>query len=423
VSLAIDHDDFGLVEPFRKPSAGRPIGLDTALLFALVLSAHLCVAAAVAFYATFPSTYDEIAHISFIKALADTPVWFPHYGDYRLLDPTNLTLWTSEPNYIAHPSLYYLFMAPIWTLSGGSVIALRLTDVALSGFGLALTAAAGLKLIEERRAQLLFILLVFCFPKNPIIGGIASNDNFVLIASGLFFWGCANPHHRTLWICLALMLAGWTKLTALIGLTTAAGCLSLYTMQRNHRLLLRREHVLLAGACLLGALPYGVNWMRTGHLLYVPQNSFWIIPEDQRLHLDLFGFMRVFIEQIVNKFPAGDRMMDDGLPLAILIMLSFFAFRKTGEEKARRVAISFLAAFVIFVPIHFYYAWQTFLSSGETCDAQPRYYNELWPGLALALALASTSIDRGKWPIATICVVILSLLPTAAGLIIYSPAA
>jgi len=399
----------------------RHISLDAGLLFALALSAHLFVAVEVALYSSFPSTYDEIAHISFIKALADAPVLFPNYGGYRLLDPKDLTLWTSEPNYLAHPSLYYLFMAPLWSLSGGSVTALRLADAALSGFGLALTAAAGIKLIEDRRTQLLFILLVFCFPKNPVIGGIISNDNFVLIAAGLFFWGCATPRHRTLWIGLALILAGWTKLTALIGLGTAAAVLSLYTLRRGDKLALRREHFILAVAGLIGFLPYGVNWIRTGHLLFVPQNSFWIIPADQRLKLDAVGFLRVFIGQIVNKFPAADRMMDDTLPLAVLILLSFAAHRKTADEIARRVAIGFLAALMIFVPIHFYYAWQTFLSSGETSDAQPRYYNELWPGFALALALACASIDRGRWPIATICVVILCLLPTATGLIIFHP--
>jgi hypothetical protein len=171
----------------------------------------------------------------------------------------------------------------------------------------------------------------------------------------------------------------------------------------------------------LGFVPYAVNWMRMGHLLFVPQNSFWIIPAEQRLHLDIFGFLGVFLQQIVNKFPAGDRMMDATFPLIGLVLFSFAAFRSRGDDKARRVALSFLAAFLIFVPIHFYYAWHTFLSSGETCDAQPRYYNKLWPGFALALSLACTSIDRKGWPIAAASVIVLCLLPSAAGLLIFTP--
>jgi hypothetical protein len=395
------------------------MSLDAGILFAAMLAAHIFVASLVALYSFFPSSYDEIAHISFIKAMADAPVLFPHYGDYRLLDPKDLGLWTSEPNYLAHPSLYYLFMAPVWTVSGGNVLAMRFVDVALSSLGLALTAAAGAKLIEAPRTRLLFILLVFCFPKNPIIGGIVSNDNLVLVAVGFFFWGCANPPHRTFWLCLALVLAGWTKLTALVGLGAAAGFLVLYATLREPKPRLHRGHLALAFALVLGFLPYTVNWIRTGHLLFVPQNSFWIIPVDQRGDLDMFDFLQVFVRRIVHKFPAADRMMDDSLPLAALIILSFAALRSEGEDRARRVAVSFLAALAIFVPIHFFYAWQTYLSSGQTIDAQPRYYNELWPGFALALALACATVDRRKWPIATICVVILCLLPTAAGLLIF----
>jgi hypothetical protein len=411
-------------------AAGRPLhaapaqtNLDAGLLLAVVLAAHIFVATAVALYSFFPSTYDEIAHISFIKAMADAPVLFPHYGDYFLLDPKDLTHWTGEPNYLAHPSLYYLFMAPVWILSGDNVLALRLADVFLSSLGLALTAAAGAKLIEAPRTRLLFILLVFCFPKNPVIGGIVSNDNFVLIAAGLFFWGCASARHRTLFLCLALALAGWTKLTALVGLGAAAGFLVLYSVLRDHKPFFQRRHLALAFALLLGFLPYAVNWLRMGHLLYEPQNSFWFLPADQRPNLDIFGFVPVFFGRIINKFPAVDRMMGDALPLAALALISLAALRSEGEDKARRVATSFLAALAIFVPIHFLYAWHTFLSSGQTIDAQPRYYNELWPGFALALALACTTIDRKKWPVATVAVVILCLLPTAAGLLIFKPPA
>ena len=386
-----------------------------------MLAAHIFVATSVALYSFFPSSYDEIAHISFVKAMADAPVLFPHYGNYVLLDPKDLGVWTHEPNYLAHPSLYYLFMAPIWTLSGGSVLALRLTDVALSSLGLALTATAGAKLIVAPRTRLLFILLVFCFPKNPIIGGIVSNDNFVLIAAGLFFWGCASEKHRILLLSLALILAGWTKLTALVGLGAAAGFLVLYSTLRDRKPLFQRGHFVLAFALLLGFLPCAVNWLRTGYLLYVPQNSFWVVPLDQREDLSIFTFVPVFFGRIIDKFPAADKMMNDALPLAALVLVSFAALRSEGEEKARRVAMSFLAALAIFVPIHFSYAWQTFLSAGQTIDAQPRYYNELWPGFALALALACTAIDRRRWPLATISVVILCLLPTAAGLLIFKP--
>ncbi|WP_158809020.1 hypothetical protein [Beijerinckia sp. L45] len=401
------------------PKTARPP--DAKLWLVVAVAVHILVATAVAVYGAFPSTYDEIAHISFVKAMAEAPVLFPHYGSYRLLDAQNLGVWTSEPNYLAHPALYYLVMAPLWTLTGGSVLALRLADVALSAAGLALAAAAGAKLIEAPRTRLLFILLVFCFPKNPVIGGIVSNDNLVLVAAGLFLWGCASPSRRTLWLGLALALAGWTKLTALVGLGAAAGVLVVYEAWSQPGPRLRRGHAALALAVLVGLVPYLVNWTRTGHLLYVPENGFWTIPVAQRLTLDFWGFVAVFFGRIVEKFPAADRMMDDAWPLAGVVLVAFAALRAKGEGRARRVATGFLAALVIFVPIHLFYAWKTFLTFGQLSDAQPRYYNELWPGFALALALGCTALDGRRWPVVTIAVVVASLAPTALGLLIFSP--
>lgn len=92
-------------------------------------------------------------------------------------------------------------------------------------------------------------------------------------------------------------------------------------------------------------MPYAVYWLRTGHLLYVPQNSFWVLPADQRPDLNIFTFASVFFWRIADKFPAVDRMMNDTLPLALLVLVSLAALASQGEEKARRVAMNLGIAF------------------------------------------------------------------------------
>jgi hypothetical protein len=116
-------------------------------------------------------------------------------------------------------------------------------------------------------------------------------------------------------------------------------------------------------------------------------------------------------------------MMNDAAPLMAVVVIACFALYATGERRARTVALSFLAALVIFVPIHLFYAWKTFVAFGQLSDAQPRYYNELWPGFALAVALGCAVLDGRRWPIVTTGVVLASLLPTALGLLVFTPPA
>ena len=113
----------------------------------VILAAFLIAGTLYAVYTPVWQVPDEPAHYNYIRALAEgngLPVMEP--GDY---DQAYLSRLTSEgfpPSlpvdavaYEDHqPPLYYLLATPVYWLSGGSVVALRLFSLLLGGLGVAL---------------------------------------------------------------------------------------------------------------------------------------------------------------------------------------------------------------------------------------------------------------------------------------------
>ena len=383
------------------------------LLVAALTLAHAAAATVVALYASFPSAYDELAHISLVRSMAEAPQLFLPYGRLMLLDPT-LQVWTSEPNYLAHPSLYYLALSP---LAGWGYLPLRFANVALSSLALLLAAAGGARLIGSGRGLVPFLILLFCFPKSPVLGGIVSNDNLVLLASAVFLWGCSSGRHRTAWIAAAIVLAGWAKLTALVALGATVTFVQMEAVLAGRTKVFARENVWFAAAALTGFCPCLVNYATTGHFLFGPVNEGWIIPAGQRVSLSVPDFVWLFFQRLGAKYPLQDMLLQFGPLLAGLVAIASLPLR--GGGTASVVAKSSMLALLVFVTIHVGYGWHTFQITGrETADAQIRYYNVLWPGFALALALNSGKLDPRGWPLVTCLVIGVAAIPTMLGFVL-----
>src|ERR1700730_18189581 len=90
--------------------------------------------------------FDEVAHASYVAHLQHSGETWPAFEDMRMLDPSGFGF-TSEANYLDHPSPYYLLLARIGpTLEGhpGAILFDRLFNVALVAIGLAALMAVGL---------------------------------------------------------------------------------------------------------------------------------------------------------------------------------------------------------------------------------------------------------------------------------------
>src|ERR1700694_3465024 len=90
--------------------------------------------------------FDEVAHASYVAHLQHSGETWPAFEDMRMLDPSSFGF-TSEANYLDHPSPYYVLLARIGpTLEGhpGAILFDRLINVLLVAIGLAALMAVGL---------------------------------------------------------------------------------------------------------------------------------------------------------------------------------------------------------------------------------------------------------------------------------------
>lgn len=109
---------------------------------AAIVAAYLIIAVQYAARTPAWQVPDEPAHYNYVRAIVENralPILQP--GDYdqafneRFTDPANTSNLPIDPmRYEFHqPPLYYLLAAPIYALSGGSLLAVRLVSVALGG--------------------------------------------------------------------------------------------------------------------------------------------------------------------------------------------------------------------------------------------------------------------------------------------------
>ena len=61
--------------------------------------------------------------------------------------------------------------------------------------------------------------------------------------------------------------------------------------------------------------------------------------------------------------------------------------------------------------IHISFGWQAFQAIGEMTYAQPRYYYAVWPGMALAAAIAVMALP-GRWRDYSMIVLLATTLST-----------
>jgi hypothetical protein len=59
----------------------------------------------------FPSAFDELEHISYAAHLQETGRLLPRFEEQKTLSPGDLGRWDDRPNYLGHPSPFYLLMA------------------------------------------------------------------------------------------------------------------------------------------------------------------------------------------------------------------------------------------------------------------------------------------------------------------------
>jgi hypothetical protein len=336
------------------------------------LAFHAASVLAFALITRYPDSFDEMAHLAYVRWEALHPSLFPHFEAWRLPD--------GRLNYLTHPSPYYLVLAAI-DAAFRSIGLLRLVNAAISTAAVAIILVAGRRSLP-RDGFPVFAAVTVLFPKLGLLGGIISNDNAALLAAAVFFVALVEWPRRSWLMALALSLCGWTKLTALI---MAALALAFTLLARRERPAPR--HALAGLGLAAGLIPTAANFVRYHAAVYTTPER--LIPLAQRPHLGFLEFARQVGWDLIRTWPAKDGA--SALWIATLVLI--LALGGYGAWRARRERPWILGLAAATLPsalIQLGFGWRTLQAFGWNDVYTARYYYVLWPGFAAALALLWT---------------------------------
>src|SRR5271169_3118570 len=231
------------------------------LASALVLLLFIVAATLSAMRKDVTRGFDEVAHASYIAYLQHSGEKWPAFEDMRMLDPSSFRF-TSEANYLNHPSPYYLLLARLGPDLEGhpeAILVHRLFNVALAAIGLAVLMAVGLVARLPRLAFYAYIVPLAGIPVLASLAGAINNDNAAFAGGGIAtlaaFQLLVTGSRTSLLAALGgVILASWAKFTGLLlagGLVAGALLWLLWCGRLQSRWI-----VLIAIAALLASAPY-----------------------------------------------------------------------------------------------------------------------------------------------------------------------
>jgi hypothetical protein len=445
--LLADHTDLPAAARYRRGRFAAPAGAlhgaaprdragpaFRATLGVAALLGFLAIALRLILVTPFPAP-DELQHVSYAAYLQDTGRLLPRFEAQKTLLRTDLTVWTPRPNYIGHPSPFYLFEALFLRRDlppAEAIIPLRLASLALTTLALLLTLGTGLRCLgTDRVAGVVFCAAAALCPGLLGVSQEVTNDSLAVLGGALAYCGAMTARRAggamaprraggamtlrraggamaprqtggALLAAAGLLLAAWAKLNA--GLEVGLLLLLVVTLQRAWRT--RLPWVIAAGG-LVGAIPDLLIWRDYGTLVPVTAESFANVPRmpDLLTYVPTFllniCYTWVFDSFVQYRFTTpGDWLLILSVWAMILVLAwaAWTAWRRPDLPGAS-VAIAAPLVLALVVPVHLWFSARHL--GGSLPAASFRYYLPLWPALAHGLGFAAS---RPRLRLAAVCV-------------------
>jgi hypothetical protein len=380
---------------------------------ALALAVFALLGLHLALTSPFPGN-DELEHVSYAAWLREEGRVLPRYEEMVTLRRTDLSRWDWRPNYVGHPSPYYLAMAPLIDRARPPAEGVRAARLASL---LMLVAAAALALSTARRllAHDAAALAVACAaialcPQLVALSAMVTNDALAVLGGALALWGLAPAERRAGHDVAAgagLALALWAKANAGIEVGAAIAAVLLLRRAGRPRLLLCAA---LGGA--LGLAAIVPILIRYGQVVPVTAEAIWEVASipDPAAYLATFlpNLLNNFGYQRVGAWPLNEASAP-ALVLAVAALLgaagwgAWAAWRRLGVA----LPIAGVAAAVVVLPVHAGFAATRL--GGSLPAASFRYDLPIWPALAIGAGYA-VALAPGRARAAAIVVAAAALL-------------
>lgn len=344
---------------------------------------------------------DEMPHLSYIQDSIRSPVALPNYTDGSIMG-------FKQPNYLAHPPLYYSALGiagKLFSLNPrADYLTFRLMGVGLVGLGLVFVI---LTAREMRLAQGITALLLFACASVPMfsyVAGSVSNDTLLYTGMAMSFYAMArfaNAARRGPDVLASvLLLAG----LLVVFLTKATGALFMVLFMagwglRNIRqlqptVLLQNFWRYIAVLALVVGGYYLYTRLQHGAFFPTPGRLYGNTPPAQPL--DLSAYTHEYISAMWRRLhgimshlsvtPIEERWQPVFYAMACLPVVGWLVVRfSTPLLTSNRLAIRYFDAMALAtlgtVLVHVLFGYRGYLGNGVLSGLQPRYYMYLLPVL------------------------------------------
>ena len=383
---------------------------------------------------------DETAHVSYAASVGGAAPRVPRYETARLLDDAGRP--GPLPNYLPHPSLYYVVTGSLERLAaGGSPVPLATRTRRLRTASAPLFAAAaalflwlGYRRIAPLAGHVTWAATVATVPPFAFVGAAVNNDVLAFLAGGVAFAGLSRRLDGKPDV-VAGGLAGAGLALALFAKATA-GLLVGFTLL-GVVLLARRDEpegkdgpflLALLPGLLLPALHYLPVLVRYGTPLPTlavvnpeafTRSAFLAPPGATILPLGEWAWKvaAVFASTAVSivahvAVPVGPAWTLAG-PLLLLALAAWGLLRpaRVGppeDRPARVLALAAALALTATLLLNLVWARAGYLVSGRVSGMHARYYLPLLPYLALAAALGVRRLPARAWIAAALALLLVA---------------
>src|SRR6267142_4283942 len=342
--------------------------------------------------------FDEVAHASYVAHLQHSGETWPAFEDMRMLDPSSFGF-TSEANYLDHPSQHYVLLARIGpTLEGHpeAILFDRLINVLLVAIGLAALMAIGLVAKLPRLALYAYIVPIAAIPVLAPLAGAINNDNAAFAGGGIATLAALQllSNGSRAWLIAALggvILASWAKFTALLLVGGLVGGVLLWLLWRGR--LPSRWVGLIVIAALLAVAPYvalfvqygsptprtagQIAMIKSGALALGWDSAERMTPASYAVHF-VSEFVLEWVPILKPRNALNYAALVIPITAALCALVGFLvAARRIGSEKAGPLDIVVAAGMLAFAGtflIHGIFSYGLHAEFGWQTTAYPRYY-------------------------------------------------
>jgi hypothetical protein len=388
------------------------VGISAFLFFYFVI-----ISTWIALHKDIAQGFDELAHLSYIAEIQSSGRPWPSFDSLRLID-SHTFHFTTQRNYLNHPSPYYLALALLGPQIEGhpeSLLIFRILDIAVASVGIAALLLIGISWRLSRTALYAFDVPLIFMPVLSHLAGSVNNDNAAFAGGAIALLAALWVIHggsraAALLALVGMIVAAWAKFTGFLLVGGFVGCVLIWTAWHGR---LRTLTPLFVAAFALALAPYILLFSRygsfvpeTGAQIQMLQTGAHALGLDTAPRMAPMHYAAHFISQFfLNWMPllrSRSRANDIAyvIPaLAIIFAMAGFhlSFLRSIRGKGRAGDIALVIGILVIgatLIVHCVFSYQRHMAYGWLEDAYPRYYLPLAAmiplgGLSCAAAISN----------------------------------